>query len=78
MKKLLNIKGIEKLSKNVQKNIIAGYSLAGESRVFACYCGFVDNPTSSWFATEADSINDALNNAGQRCHGAGATCQGMR
>ena len=75
---VLHTTGINILSKTAQKNIKASLGLAGESRVFACYCGFVDNPASGWFTFAAESINAALNNAGTRCNGAGATCQGMQ
>jgi hypothetical protein len=74
---LKNISNLGKmLSKDNQKNINGGSapSLAG---AYTCSCGFGGvTPRRPPLSISADSLIDALQEAGAQCNGQGATCSG--
>lgn len=75
------MKKLEKLKINFDKvissdklvNLRGGY---GGAQLFLCKCGFTGGYTTDCFSVWADSIQDALTDAGNQCDGDGGTCNG--
>ncbi|WP_299105603.1 hypothetical protein [uncultured Tenacibaculum sp.] len=78
LKGILNLDNVQALTRNEQQEIAGGRRSLAAS--FNCYCGFVNSEgiDQTVFTVSADSIIDALNEAGSGCGGWGATCSGVQ